>query len=240
MLSSSCRQIFFFFFLALFIADTYGYTAGKNKISFNLLKKWLRNKQIEEKNNLEAVKRQLVAPDSKHHVLTEADNQGCSDPSEPFLCKGSGKCISLAFLCDKKPNDCPDNSDEDEQTCTAANRPARPLMQEFLGKQLKKWGNEFFVDLFGENVANKVAADAKNAITEIAFQLSVTKNINQFVKKMGMTKEEALTFQNILEAIYLGEIDDIPVAVANATPHGLTSLVTQLLKTDFCNPPIKE
>ena len=46
---------------------------------------------------------------------------GCIDPSEPFQCPESEKCISLQFICDGHPGDCPGNRDENEETCIAGN-----------------------------------------------------------------------------------------------------------------------
>ena len=44
---------------------------------------------------------------------------GCVDPSEPFQCPRSEKCIALQFICDGNPGDCPGNTDENEETCIA-------------------------------------------------------------------------------------------------------------------------
>ena len=44
---------------------------------------------------------------------------GCIDPSEPFQCPQSERCIALQFVCDHHPGDCPDNLDENEETCIA-------------------------------------------------------------------------------------------------------------------------
>ena len=44
---------------------------------------------------------------------------GCIDPSEPFQCPQSERCIALQFICDGHPGDCPGNLDENEETCIA-------------------------------------------------------------------------------------------------------------------------
>jgi hypothetical protein len=44
---------------------------------------------------------------------------GCIDPSEPFQCPRSQRCIALQFICDGHPGDCPGNFDENEETCIA-------------------------------------------------------------------------------------------------------------------------
>jgi hypothetical protein len=44
---------------------------------------------------------------------------GCIDPSEPFQCPQSERCIALQFICDGHPGDCPGNTDENEETCIA-------------------------------------------------------------------------------------------------------------------------
>ncbi len=46
-------------------------------------------------------------------------NTGCVDPTEPFQCPGSNICISLQFLCDGHPGDCPNNYDENKGLCVA-------------------------------------------------------------------------------------------------------------------------
>lgn len=43
--------------------------------------------------------------------------RGCTDPTEPFQCPGTKICISLQFLCDGHPGDCPNNYDEDQGLC---------------------------------------------------------------------------------------------------------------------------
>ncbi len=46
-------------------------------------------------------------------------NNGCTDPTEPFQCPGTNICISLQFLCDGHPGDCPNNYDENKGLCVA-------------------------------------------------------------------------------------------------------------------------
>ena len=45
--------------------------------------------------------------------------KGCTEPTEPFNCPGSETCISLQFICDGIPGDCPMNYDEDPNLCNA-------------------------------------------------------------------------------------------------------------------------
>lgn len=44
---------------------------------------------------------------------------GCPEATEPFNCPGTNTCISLQFLCDGIPGDCPNNYDEDTYLCNA-------------------------------------------------------------------------------------------------------------------------
>jgi hypothetical protein len=98
---------------------------------------------------------------------------GCVDPSEPFQCPQSERCIALQFICDGNPADCPGNTDENEETCIAgisiglfyrkircfiilAKRPAKENMEKFLHAIYTLHGSKLFGFLFGEKLSKSI------------------------------------------------------------------------------------
>ena len=103
--------------------------------------------------------------------------EGCTDPTEPFQCPGTNICISLQFLCDGHPGDCPDDYDEDRGLCVAcklswmkcftwasersanqmyylvyfiiAKRPPKDTIRRFLTAQYTNYGSKFIEYMFG-------------------------------------------------------------------------------------------
>lgn len=80
---------------------------------------------------------------------TKDSADGCVDPTEPFQCPGSNVCISLQFLCDGHPGDCPNNYDENPGLCTAAKRPPKDTIRRLLFAQYSNYGSKFIEYLFG-------------------------------------------------------------------------------------------
>lgn len=83
--------------------------AESTKNRNDLIKKWFDKKQPDRSSAL-----------SSFDTL-QMDHQfkGCIDPSEPFQCPQSERCIALQFICDGHPGDCPGDLDENEETCIA-------------------------------------------------------------------------------------------------------------------------
>ena len=52
-------------------------------------------------------------------IFVSIKKVGCMDPTEPFQCPGTTTCISIQFMCDGQPGDCPDNYDADPGVCIA-------------------------------------------------------------------------------------------------------------------------
>lgn len=96
-----------------------------------LFKKWLGNKPAGAPLDNRSPSSPFSMLDPTHAfkgtyvVLPREDRRmfqyllGCVDPSEPFQCPQSEKCIALQFICDGHPGDCPGNTDENEETCIA-------------------------------------------------------------------------------------------------------------------------
>jgi hypothetical protein len=114
-----------------------------------LLKTWLENKRVEtpSDSHLKSLSTNLLHPPQRF--------KGCIDPSEPFQCPKSERCIALQFICDGHPGDCPENLDENEETCIATKRPAKDNIEKFFQAAYAIHGIEFFTFLFGETVAKK-------------------------------------------------------------------------------------
>ena len=99
----------------------------------NLLKRWFANGPIglsPEQRSLSSPFDTLQSPKQfkgKHYLASARKftvahiyrSLGCIDPSEPFQCPQSQRCIALQFICDGHPGDCPGNFDENEETCIA-------------------------------------------------------------------------------------------------------------------------
>lgn len=107
----------------------------------NLLKRWFANGPMgvsPEQRSLSSPFDTLRSPQqfkgksylSSARKFTVADvyrSLGCIDPSEPFQCPQSQRCIALQFICDGHPGDCPGNFDENEETCIAGQWVCFPL-----------------------------------------------------------------------------------------------------------------
>jgi hypothetical protein len=100
-----------FFFLAwllmivsLIEANSAAAAAHVDHVSFPLIYKW-------SKRNHEKAK-------------------GCTDPTEPFQCPGTNTCISLQFICDGHPGDCPNDYDENQGLCISGKERKREKKKE--------------------------------------------------------------------------------------------------------------
>jgi hypothetical protein len=99
----------------------------------DLLKRWFANEQMglsTEQRSVPSPFDTLRSPQQfkgkwrlfsawKFTVAHVDRSLGCIDPSEPFQCPQSERCIALQFICDGHPGDCPGNFDENEETCIA-------------------------------------------------------------------------------------------------------------------------
>jgi hypothetical protein len=151
----------------------------------DVLKKWLENKKVEKPSdgNLKSSPFDLLHPPQQFKGICYSNNSkfsfrqtkfrlGCIDPSEPFQCPRSDRCIALQFICDGHPGDCPENLDENEETCIAgkvnflvgkkkifvilAKRPAKDNIEKFFHASYTLHGLELFTFLFGERLAKNI------------------------------------------------------------------------------------
>lgn len=197
----------------------------RNRIE--IFKKWLQSKPVGSGSS----ERPLASP---YEVLNPTQQfKGCIDPSEPFQCPQSERCIALQFICDGHPGDCPGNLDENEETCVAAKRPAKENIEKFLDAEYALHGSKLFTFLFGPRISKGVHENSQFWLDTLASAFSVAKTINNFATKTHMSSEELAHFQNIIQMIHDGRLEEIPPFVQEAVNQGFASLVEKLYESGF-------
>ncbi|CAF3015115.1 unnamed protein product [Rotaria socialis] len=159
--------------------------------------------------------------------------KGCTDPSEPFQCPQSERCIALQFICDGQPNDCPDNNDENEETCIAVKRPAKENIENFLRAVYTLHGLRLFTFLFGQTFSKTIKKNMSYWLEALASAFSVSKNIRIFGTKLRMPSKDLAHFRRIIQKIHQGLLEEIPLFAQEAVNQGLASLIEKLHKSGF-------
>jgi len=113
------------------------------------------------------------------------DGNPCPEPEKPFPCKDSTTCIPMGYVCDENW-DCEDGYDEDIEVCTAVHRPPVEEIMHFLQSE-KSW---ILPGIFG-----------KKPINQIAHGLAVSKTVNDFKKRVKLTKPEVANLEQALNAV---------------------------------------
>jgi len=193
----------------------------RNRIE--LFKKWLGNKPVGGQAAL-----------SPYDVLHPTHQfKGCIDPSEPFQCPQSERCISLQFICDGNPGDCPGNLDENEETCIAAKRPAKENIEKFLQAEYTLHGSQLFTFLFGKKISKSIEENSSFWFDALASAFSVAKTIRNFAEKTRMSSDDLAHFQNVIQMIHDGRLEEIPIFAQEAVNQGLASLIEKLYESGF-------
>jgi hypothetical protein len=159
--------------------------------------------------------------------------KGCTDPSEPFQCPQSEKCIALQFICDGNPGDCPGNLDENEETCIAAKRPAKENIEKFLQAEYALHGAKLFTFLFGHKISKSIEENSPFWFDTLASAFSVAKTIRNFAEKTHMSAEDVTHFQKVIQMIHDGRLEEIPIFAQEAVNQGLASLIEKLYESGF-------
>ncbi|CAF1037240.1 unnamed protein product [Rotaria sp. Silwood1] len=159
--------------------------------------------------------------------------KGCIDPSEPFQCPQSERCIALQFICDGHAGDCPGNLDENEETCIAFKRPAKDNIENFFDAEHVLHGSQLFTFLFGEKFSNTIENNKSFWLDALASAFSVAKNLKSFATKLQMSPEDVAHFRNVVEKIHDGRLEEIPVFAQEAVNQGLASLIEKLYDSGF-------
>ncbi|CAF1160055.1 unnamed protein product, partial [Didymodactylos carnosus] len=157
----------------------------------------------------------------------------CIDPSEPFQCPHTEKCIALQFICDGHPDDCPGNLDENEETCIAAKRPAKENIEKLLHAEYVLQGTKLFKFLFGYKLGQSIKENKMFWLDALASAFSVAKTIQSFAEKLGMSTEDLNHFQHVMVMIHSGHLEEIPFYAQDAVTQGLASLVENLYESGF-------
>jgi hypothetical protein len=192
-----------------------------------LLRKFLANK-IEQTS---PESRSLSSPFEA--LGSNSQFKGCVDPSEPFQCPQSEQCIALQFICDGHPGDCPGNTDENEETCIAAKRPAKENIEKFLNAEFTLHGLKLFSYLFGEKISKRIEENTAFWFDVLASAFSVSKNIRNFAEKTRMTPEDLAHFRKVIETVHDGRLEEIPMFAQEAVNQGLASLIEKLYESGF-------
>lgn len=159
--------------------------------------------------------------------------KGCIDPSEPFQCPQSERCIALQFICDGHPGDCPGNLDENEETCIAAKRPAKENIEKFLQAEYTLHGPKLFTFLFGHKLSKSIEENSPFWFDTLASAFSVAKTIRNFAEKTHMSADDLVHFQNVVQMIHDGRLEEIPMFAQEAVNQGLASLIEKLYESGF-------
>ncbi len=61
----------------------------------------------------------------------------------------------------------------------------------------------------------------------------MAKNIRNFAEKTHMSPEDLAHFQNVMEMIHDGRLEEIPMFAQEAVNQGLASLIEKLYQTGF-------
>lgn len=109
----------------------------------------------------------------------------CPTPEKPFPCKNTPQCIPMSYVCDKN-FDCDDGYDENEEVCTAANRPSIDDIMSFLEN-----GKDWLIPVLFKG----------KQIGYVAHGLAVSKNLSEFKHRLNLSKEAADNFQQALKYI---------------------------------------
>jgi len=192
-----------------------------------LFKKWLENKPIDNPVDGRSASSSFGVLDPNRKF------KGCIDPSEPFQCPQSEKCIALQFICDGHPGDCPGNTDENEETCIAAKRPAKENIEKFLQAEYTLHGSKLFTFLFGHKISKSVEENSQFWFDTLASAFSVAKTIRNFAEKLRMSSDDLVHFRNVMEMIHDGRLEEIPLFAQEAVNQGLASLIEKLYESGF-------
>lgn len=114
-----------------------------------------------------------------------SEGNPCDDPGKPFPCKGSSTCIPMGYVCDQS-EDCETGYDENPEVCTAVNRPPVVDIMYFLDEE-KDW---ILPTLFG----NK-------PIAKVAHGLAVSQTVDDFKRRLGLSKGQVSNLRTALEAV---------------------------------------
>jgi hypothetical protein len=202
------------------LADTH-----RNRIE--LFKKWLENKPVGSSAGERSSSLSYNALHPTHQF------KGCIDPSEPFQCPQSEKCIALQFICDGHVGDCPGNTDENEETCIAAKRPAKENIEKFFQAEYTLHGLQLFTFLFGHKISKSIEENSPFWFDTLASAFSVAKTIRNFAEKTHMSSDDLAHFQNVIEMVHDGRLEDIPMFAQEAVNQGLGSLIEKLYESGF-------
>lgn len=133
-------------------------------------------------------------------------------------------------------------------------RPAKENIEKFLHAEYTLHGTKLFAFLFGEKLANNIEENNTFWLDTVASAFSgeirvllsradvlvallassvVSKTIRRFAEKTRMSPADLAHFQNVIQLIHAGRLEEIPLFVQEAVNQGLASLIEKLYESGF-------
>jgi len=172
--------------------------------------------------NMELAK--LLESRARANELSKRNEDGnpCPNKEKPFPCRTSGVCIPMAYVCDHNV-DCgnprTDGLDEDEELCTAADRPPFDEISSFLSAEAD-W---IIPNLF----ANK-------NIGQVAHGLTVSQSVDDFKRRLGMSSKDVSNLRKALRAVDAGNESQMErLGMPSTVWSEMTYIFSKLIKSGF-------
>jgi hypothetical protein len=134
-----------------------------------------------------------------------------------------------------------------------AKRPAKENIEKFLQAEYTLHGLKLFTFLFGKKLSKSIEENSSFWFDTLASAFSgkssffcdkffgiekflfllVAKTIRNFAEKTHMSSEDLAHFQNIIQMIHDGRLEEIPLYAQEAVNQGLASLIEKLYESGF-------
>jgi len=132
-----------------------------------------------------SIQKTFVLADLGHSEQTSGN--GCPE-SAPWPCKSPNHCLSFDFICDGDV-DCPDGYDEDENMCTAKDRPAVEVLRPFI----EKYSNWLIPAFLSET-----------SVEELAKGMIESKTLEDYAQRVHLSDAQKTSLKHLLLAIQHG------------------------------------
>ncbi len=134
-----------------------------------------------------------------------------------------------------------------------AKRPAKENIEKFLQAEYTLHGSKLFTFLFGRKLSQSIEENSSFWFDTLASAFSgdilwikfsylyswlvafvlVAKTIRNFAEKTHMSSDDLTHFQNVIQMIHDGRLEEIPMFAQEAVNQGLASLIEKLYESGF-------